>query len=194
MYTDQELVSRSLKGDHLAFSELVERYQGVAYNVCYRIVGDAYEAEDAVQEAFLRAYRHLSGYDPDRSFKTWLLSIASNYCIDRLRRRRFLKLSLDDMLPTHPALASREAGPEEMTVKNEASDSFQSMLNELLPKYRTVVVMYYWYDMSCKEIAEALGTQEGTIKSRLFRARKQLAVQFDGLGAASRMMAAVGGI
>lgn len=194
MYTDQELVSRSLKGDHQAFSELVERYQGIAYNVCYRMLGDAYEAEDAVQEAFLRVYRHLSRYDSGRSFKTWLLSIASNHCIDRIRRRRMLKLSLDDMLPYHPALASKEAGPEEATVKNEVRDSFQSMLDELLPKYRTVVVLYYWYDMSCKEIADALDTQEGTVKSRLFRARKQLAAQFGGYAAASPMMAAMGGV
>ncbi|HOA23809.1 MAG TPA: sigma-70 family RNA polymerase sigma factor [Aggregatilineales bacterium] len=177
MLTDQELVIRTLKGDHQAFAELVERHQGVVYNVCYRMLGDRFEAEDAVQETFLRAYRHLRGYDQERPFKTWLLSIASNHCIDRLRRRRFTKLSIEELLPSHPALASREIGPEEAAVRNERSDSFQGMLEELSPKYRAVVVLHYWYDMSCKEIADVLGTQEGTVKSRLFRARQQLATQ-----------------
>lgn len=192
MLTDQELVRRTLKGDHQAFSELVERHQGIAYNVCYRMLGERFEAEDAVQEAFLRAYRHLRGYDPERPFKTWLLSIASNHCIDRLRRRRFTKLSIEELLPSHPALASREIGPEEAAVSNERSDTFQEMLEQLSPKYRSVVVLYYWYDMSCKEIADVLETQEGTVKSRLFRARQHLASQMQTRGTVTGALALMG--
>jgi RNA polymerase sigma-70 factor (ECF subfamily) len=175
--TDPDLVSMTLAGDDQAFATLVNRHQRITYNVCYRMLGDGYEAEDAAQEAFLRAFRYLDRYDPGRSFKTWLLSIASNHCIDRLRRR-LTKLSIDDLLPWHPALTSQEGSPERATLRHERSDTFQAMLEELTPQYRAVLVFYYWYDMSCKEIAETLEIEEGTVKSRLHRARKKLAGQF----------------
>ena len=82
--SDQDLVRQVLAGDQQAFAQLVEEYQRPVYNLTYRMLGNAGEAEDAAQEAFLRAYQHLDRYDIDRSFKTWLLSIASNYCIDRI--------------------------------------------------------------------------------------------------------------
>ncbi len=186
--TDQELVAKSLNGDHQAFTELVERYEHAVYNLGYRILGDGLEAEDAAQETFLRAYRHLQRYDPARSFKTWLLAIASNHCIDRLRRRRLNKLSIEELLPSHPALASKEPGPEESTLRNERHDRLQGLLNELSPKYRAVVVLHYWYDMSCTEIAEMLDTQEGTVKSRLFRARQTLASRLATSGTMTQVM------
>ncbi len=177
MTEDIELVEGILNGDPQAFTELVERYQESVYNLAYRMLGDSFEAEDATQEAFIRAYRHLARYDTTRSFKTWLLTIASNHCIDRLRKRRMVRLSLDDLFPTHPALASKEPSPEEATVKNERSARMQDMLNTLAPTYRAVIVLRYWYDMSCAEIANTLATREGTVKSRLFRARQMLADQ-----------------
>ncbi len=187
--TDQEFVLQSIEGDHQAFSELVERHQQAVFNLSYRMLGDSYEAEDAAQEVFLRAYRHLRRYDLERPFKTWLLAIASNHCIDRLRKRRFSKLSIDELLPSHPALASREPGPEESVVRHERQDRLQNFLEELSPKYRAVIVLHYWYDMSCNEIAEILNTQEGTVKSRLFRARQTLASQLSTSGAVSQILA-----
>jgi RNA polymerase sigma-70 factor, ECF subfamily len=189
MMTDQELVLRSLDGDHQAFTELVERYQQAVFNLSYRMLGDSFEAEDAAQEVFLRAYRHLRRYDLERSLKTWLLAIASNHCIDRLRRQRFSKLSIDDLLPSHPALASREPGPEESVVRHERQDRLQGFLEQLSPKYRSVIVLYYWYDMSCSEIAETLNTREGTVKSRLFRARQTLASELSTSGAINHILA-----
>ena len=88
MNEEMALVLRAQQGNDEAFTSLVERYQTPVYNLCYRMLGERTEAEDAAQEAFLRAYLNLKRYDPARSFKTWVLSIASNYCIDRLRRRR----------------------------------------------------------------------------------------------------------
>src|SRR3972149_10513944 len=79
------------------FSRLVEKYQGAVYNLCYRMLGDHYEAEDAAQETFLRAYRSISRYDRERSFSTWLLSIAAHYCIDQIRRRRMSLVPLDGL-------------------------------------------------------------------------------------------------
>ncbi|MCC6904986.1 MAG: sigma-70 family RNA polymerase sigma factor [Anaerolineae bacterium] len=177
MDTDQELVVLALRGDQEAFAELVERYQRAVFNLTYRMLGEAGEAEDAAQEAFLRAYQHLDRYDHARSFKTWLLSIASNYCIDRIRKRRLIWLSLDEPLPPHPALMSQEAGPERRAIEDERHALIQGLLDRLAPEYRAAVVLRYWYDMSYVEIADMLDTTESAIKSRLFRARQALAEQ-----------------
>jgi RNA polymerase sigma-70 factor, ECF subfamily len=177
MYSDQELVSMAMSGDEQAFAEIIELYQHSVYNLTYRMLNDAREAEDAAQETFLRAYRNLHRYDSNRSFKTWLLSIASNYCIDLIRRWRKLSwLSIDDLLPSLE-LTSPEPTPEDMTIRKERQNTLQNLLEKLAPDYRAAVVMYYWYDMPCQEIAEALNTSESAIKSRLFRARQTMADQ-----------------
>ncbi|NDJ54790.1 MAG: sigma-70 family RNA polymerase sigma factor [Chloroflexi bacterium] len=175
MNEDQELVARVLEGDPDSFAGLVERYQSAVYNLAYRMLNESRAAEDATQEAFMRAYQHLSRYDMNRSFKTWLLSITSNYCIDRLRKRRLTWLSIDEPLAPHPSLVSSEVGPEQAAVRSEKQAAIQSLLDELAPDYRAAVVLRYWYDMSYADIAEALDTTESAIKSRLFRARQQLA-------------------
>lgn len=172
----QQWVSAALKGDQAAFGQLVEEYQRAVFNLAYRMLGDPEEAEDAAQEAFLRAYANLARYDPKRSFKTWLLSITSNHCIDRLRKRRLTWLSIEEegMAP-HPALVSSEPGPEAAYLDAERSQSMQDLLSQIPPEYRVVVVLRYWYDMSYVEIAETLETTESAIKSRLFRARQAIA-------------------
>jgi RNA polymerase sigma-70 factor (ECF subfamily) len=186
---DQELVARVLEGDQGAFAELVEAYQRPVYNLTYRMLGEAREAEDAAQEAFLRAYQHLDRYDPQRSFKTWLLSIASNYCIDRLRKRRLTWLSIDEPLPPHPALNSDVPSPETATLSGERSEAVQELLSDLAPDYRAAVVLRYWYDMPYAEIAATLDTTESAIKSRLFRARQMLAQKVQSGGAPGLLVA-----
>jgi RNA polymerase sigma-70 factor (ECF subfamily) len=168
-------VERAIEGDQDAFAELVNTYQNAVYNLSYRMLGERTEAEDAAQEAFLRAYMNLQRYDPARSFKTWLLSIASNHCIDRLRRRRLTWLSLDEPLPPNIILSSDEPEPEEATIKDQRSQAIQTLLNELSTEYRAAVILRYWYDYSYTEIADILDTTESAIKSRLFRARQALA-------------------
>jgi len=96
---EQTWIELSLSGDPGAFSQLVEVYQRPVYNLACRMLGDPLEAEDAAQEAFVRAYTKLHTYRPERKFSTWMLSIASHHCIDRIRRRRFRWLSLDEPLP-----------------------------------------------------------------------------------------------
>lgn len=169
-------VTAALEGDQDAFADIVYAYQDSVYNLCYRMLGERGEAEDAAQEAFLRAYLNLQRYDPQRPFKTWLLSIASNYCIDRLRRRRLQWMSLDDE-PTADrlALSSDEPEPEPAALSHEYSAAIQALLNELSPDYRAVVVLRYWYDYSYVEIADMMDTTESAVKSRLFRARQALA-------------------
>ena len=158
------------------FAELVECYERDVFNMAYWMLGDAAEAEDAAQEAFLRAYVKLSSYDSTRSsFKTWLLTITSNHCIDRLRKRRVMLLSIDEPTFFHPALVSREVGPEQAVLADERSALVQSLLTNLTPRYRAAVVLRYWYDMSYGEIAETLDTTINAVKALLFRARRTLA-------------------
>lgn len=172
----QEWVRAALGGDQSAFGQLVEYYQRAVFNLAYRMLGDPSEAEDAAQEAFMRAYANLGRYDTERPFKTWLLSITSNHCIDRLRKRRLTWISIEEegIMP-HPALTSSEPGPEDAYLDDERSKNMQALLSQIPPDYRAVVVLRYWYDMSYTEIAEALDTTESAIKSRLFRARQTLA-------------------
>jgi RNA polymerase sigma-70 factor, ECF subfamily len=173
---EPDVIRRAQKGDATAFGAIVESYQKPIYNLCYRLLGDAREAEDAAQETFLRAYYRLSSYDCTRSLTTWLLSIAHNHCIDRLRKRRPTWLEIaDEATVEQPALSDPVAGPEEAALQSEHSQQMQAMLNRLAPQYRDVLVMRYWYDLSYEEVAEATDTSVGAVKSRLFRAREAIA-------------------
>ena len=185
---EEQLLQQVLKGDVDAFGELVLLYQKPIFNLCYRMLGEAQEAEDAAQEAFIRGFTNLDKYDPKRSFKTWIFSIASNHCIDRLRKRRLTWLSIDEPLPPHPALETGDKqDPEKTLLDQERSEMIQLLLSDLNPDYRAAVILRYWYDMSYTEIAEALDTTESAIKSRLFRARQSLADTLDTLDAKSRL-------
>ena len=165
-------VEQALRGDQAAFGQLMHRYTGAVYNLAYRMLGSAQDAEDASQEIFLRAYTRLSSFDRSRRFSTWLLSIGSNYCIDRLRRRRFAWLTLDDVAYTLP---SGERGPERSAIESERRDRIQAALRRLPDNYRLVLVLRYWHDMSYDEIAQATGLTESALKTRLHRARHMLA-------------------
>jgi RNA polymerase sigma-70 factor (ECF subfamily) len=175
---DPIIVQRACAGDQRAFAGLVETCQASVCNLCYRVLGNAHDAEEAAQETFLRAYTRLSSYDPARPFKTWLLSIAHHYCIDRLRRRRLNFLSLDDE-PALDTAAWRSAAPtpEETAMRRERDGEIQALLDLLPAKDRSALVMRYWYDLSYDEIAQATATTVSAVKSRLHRAREALAVQ-----------------
>ncbi len=163
-------------GNKASFGRLIGAYQTPVFNLCYRMLGNADEAEQAAQEAFIRAWTRLDSYNPAHKFSTWLLSIASNYCIDQLRKRRATLFSIDGPLPAHPALTSEQSsGPEAQAVNNERQEYVQELLSRLPDDYRQAVVLRYWYDMSYDEIAIAMETTVSAIKSRLFRARRQLA-------------------
>lgn len=174
--SDPAAIERARSGDCRAFSPLVEAYQAPIFNLCYRILGNPHDAEEAAQEAFLRAYSRLDSYDPARPFKTWLFSIAHHHCIDRLRRRRLDWLSLDD----EPALdtaawRSPAPTPEESAMRREQEGDIQALLNALSAQDRSVLVMRYWYNLSYEEIAAATASTVSAVKSRLHRARGALA-------------------
>ena len=176
MNEEKVWLEQARQGDKAAFGKLIEAYQTTVYNLAYRMLNNPGEAEEAAQEAFIRAYTRLETYKPAHKFSTWMLSITSNYCIDIIRKRRALLLSIDEPLPPHPALMSdRARGPEPQLLMGEQQDMVQTLLQELAPDYRQAVVLRYWYDMSYEEIAEMMDTTISAIKSRLFRARRQLA-------------------
>jgi len=162
------------RGDDEAFTQLVESYQRPVFNLCYRMLGDPAEAEDAAQETFIRAYTRLASYDVNRKFSSWLLAIASHYCIDQLRRRRFGLVSLDD-LPSGNWLSDAGPEPEQVALSHEAQHYVRALLNTLPPDYRAAVILRYWHELSYEEIAETLDATLPAIKSRLFRARQTMA-------------------
>ena len=173
---EQRWLEEARQGSQDSFGRLIGVYQSPVFNLAYRMLGNADEAEQAAQEAFIRAWTRLDSYKPAHKFSTWLLSITSNYCIDLLRKRRTQLLSLDGPLPAHPALMSeRSSGPEAQAAIGEQQEIVQELLQSLPDDYRQTVVLRYWYDMSYDEIAEVMDTTVSAIKSRLFRARRQLA-------------------
>ena len=179
-------LEKARNGNKEAFGKIIEAYQTPVYNLAYRMLSNSGEAEEAAQEAFIRAYTRLDSYNPKHKFSTWLLSITSNYCIDQIRKRRALLLSIDEPIAPHPALMSdKDKAPESQLVNSQQKDMVQSLLDGLEPDYRQAVVLRYWHELSYDEIAEIMDTSVSAIKSRLFRARKQLAEigMASGLGA-----------
>jgi RNA polymerase sigma-70 factor (ECF subfamily) len=142
------------------------------------MLGEPELAEDAAQETFLRAYQHLHRYDQKRPFATWLLSIAAHYCIDKLRRRKFSMFSMDaedEEGNTFEIADPDSPNPEVESMKGQTRARVQSMLKDLDATDRAAIIMRYWYDYSEIEIAESLRLTVSAVKSRLHRARKELA-------------------
>jgi RNA polymerase sigma-70 factor (ECF subfamily) len=179
---DQERVwiEGARAGDQQAFARLVEAYKRPVYNLAYRLLGNATDAEDAAQETFLRAYAQLDSYDPQRKFSSWLLAIAAHYAIDLLRRRRVDLVSLDE-LPPWRVLTAPTTDPEDAVLERDTRDRVQALLDRLPADYRLAIVLRYWYDLSYTEIATMTGSTVSAIKSRLHRARLMLV---DGAAAA----------
>lgn len=174
MAEDIRLVHRTLGGDQAAFTAIVEKYKDPVYNVAYRMLGNAAEAEDVAQEAFVRAYTQLRTFNDQRRFSTWLLSITSHLAIDQLRRRRFLALPLENV-PFLEWIADGTVGPEQAALAGETADEMQHILDTLPLKYRAVLILRYWQDQSYEEIGATLHITPALVKARLHRARELVA-------------------
>lgn len=171
-------IERAIHGDAEAFEEIYYTYKDDVYTACMRMLGNAAEAEDAAQEVFVRLLRVLPRYDASRaSFRTWLLTITTNYCYDMLRKRRAGEVSIDDEdnEPITITLRSSDPTPEQAALSNEFHARVQHMLDRLSPDDRQMIVLRYWFDHGYEEIAEATGQTVSAVKSRLFRARQRLA-------------------
>jgi RNA polymerase sigma-70 factor (ECF subfamily) len=168
---EQAWIEAAQHGDHGAYAQIVETYKQPVFNLAYRMLGSAAEAEDAAQEVFLRAYLKLASYDRARRFSTWLLSICSNYCIDVLRRRRGVAVTLED---AEPMLPSHEPGPEQSAIATEQREVIARAIDSLPPAYRLPTVLRYYYDLPYDEIQHITGLTEETVKTRLHRARNMI--------------------
>jgi RNA polymerase sigma factor (sigma-70 family) len=168
---DTELVGRARRGEVSAYEELVRRYQGIAHRVAYLVTGDPAEAEDAAQQAFVKAYRALDRFDVERAFRPWLLRIVANEATN-LRRSAGRRASLE-------LAAAREAdpvapSPEVDAVARERREGLLRAVNELDEEHRRVIALRYFLELSEGEMAEVLGVPRGTVKSRLARAMARL--------------------
>jgi RNA polymerase sigma-70 factor (ECF subfamily) len=166
--TELDLIAQAQQGDRQAFGELVRRHREGVINVVYRMCGDVNLAEDAAQEAFVRAWQHLPGYRPRSPFRNWVYRIATNVAVDALRRER--ETADVDALP----LASPDEGPEAAVEGKERGERVRQAVLALPPASRAVLVLREYEGLSYQGIADALGIPIGTVMSRLNYARNRL--------------------
>jgi RNA polymerase sigma factor (sigma-70 family) len=169
---DRELVARAKRGDADAYEELVHSYQGIAVRTAYLVSGNAADAEDAAQEAFVKAYRALWRFRPGAPFKPWLLRIVANEARNRRRsagRRAVLALRATQEPPGEAA-----PSPEAVLLGSERREQLVAALNRLADRDREALACRYFLDLSEAETAAALGVRPGTVKSRLSRALERL--------------------
>jgi RNA polymerase sigma-70 factor, ECF subfamily len=182
------LIDAARRGDLDAFNRLVLAYQDQVFNLTYRILGDMEPAEDAAQDTFISAYRHLNGYRGG-SFRAWLLRIATNACYDELRRRQrrptipLEPVTLDDEEIESPAwIEDPGDSPEVIAERQELNQAIQRCLESLSPEFRSVVVLVDVQGLDYDEAAQAIRKPVGTVKSRLARARQRLRDCLQGVG------------
>jgi RNA polymerase sigma-70 factor (ECF subfamily) len=173
---EQENIRLAQRGDEVALNELIMTYQQPVFSLCYRMLRERTEAEDAAQEAIVKAVMKLHTYDVDRPFKPWILRIASNECIDRIRRSKDA-VSLDGMGEdgAWEWQVGNSPNPESAVLKQEEQDQVNEILEKLAPLDRLVVTLFYWDDLTYADISEITGLSISAIKSRLFRARREMA-------------------
>jgi len=153
---DDKLVLRTLRGDSHAFSALVDRHRGRVFNLAYRMLGNRERAEDAAQEAFVKAYSHLDSYRPGGKFISWLLSITSNLCIDQLRRKPFSISSLEDIETETRTVAQTNSGPDRDYEREEQRRITHAALGRLNDEQRLALVLVHLQDMSYEQAAEIM--------------------------------------
>ena len=181
MTREEELavIRRVQKGDVNAFEALVSAYEKNVYNLALRMMGNAQDAEDMAQEAFLKAYNSLPGFRGDSKFSVWLYRIVSNVCLDQLRKkskRPTVSLSMEDEdgEETQLDLPDTAQSPEELLEKKLTREAVRRGLAQLPEDARQILLLREIQGLSYEEIGEALGLEAGTVKSRIFRARKRL--------------------
>jgi RNA polymerase sigma-70 factor (ECF subfamily) len=182
---DRELVGRCLRGDERAYRELVERYRRQVYSLALRMVRRAEDAEDVTQETFVRMFKALDRYDPDRPFGAWIMTIASRLSIDHLRRKRRTPISLfqhDSASDEEYMIEVEDPGPtpDVSAVHQEERQRTDDLIESLPEHYRIVVMLRHIQDLSYEEIAEALKLPLGTVKARIHRAREMLKSRIEG--------------
>jgi RNA polymerase sigma-70 factor, ECF subfamily len=175
-------IMQVLKGDQDAYGEIVELYKDKVYQISYRMLGNRHEAEDIAQEAFIRAFINIHSFNIDLKFSTWLFRIATNLCIDRIRKKKpdyYLDAEVagTDGLNMYSQIPSRTDMPEKELESLELEETIQKEILKLPEKYRTVIVLKYIEELSLIEISEILNLPIGTVKTRIHRGREALRKQ-----------------
>ena len=176
---EAQIVRRVLEGDVNAFEDLVTEHEKGVYAIAQRMTGNAEDAADMTQETFIKAYNSLSSFRGDSKFSVWLYRIATNVCLDFLRsrsRKPTVSLSVedDDGEETQMDIADESQSPEQLLERGLTRDAVRRGLKSLSPEYRQILLLREIQGLSYEEIAEALTLEVGTVKSRIFRARKRL--------------------
>ena len=177
---DIELVHKARKGDQQAYGELLSRYRDAIYFMLLKMVNSPVDAEDLTIEAFGKAFKNIDQYTPNFAFSTWLFKIATNNCIDFIRKKRASHVSLDQTVDGEDSLApstmiqSDDPDPETYMINKQKIKHMRNVVSKLKPRYRTLVELRYFKEYSYDEIAAELEIPIGTVKAQLFRARELL--------------------
>jgi len=175
---DYELVKTALNGDEKAFARLLVRYKDAIYFMLLKMVNNRSDAEDLTLEAFGKAFKNLHQYSPTFAFSTWLFKIASNNCIDFLRKKKGVHVSIENNDQNENGdqvrLKSKELNPEEKLIRMQKAILLRKVVRRLKPRYQTLVELRYFREFSYEEIAKELNLPLGTVKAQLFRAREML--------------------
>ena len=177
---DIELVDKARKGDQLAYGELLGRYRDAIYFMLLKMVNSPVDAEDLTIEAFGKAFKNIDQYTPNFAFSTWLFKIATNNCIDFIRKKRASHVSLDQTVDGEDSLApssliqSDTMDPEMSMINQQKIKHMRKVVARLKPRYRQLVELRYFKEYSYEEIATELNLPIGTVKAQLFRARELL--------------------
>jgi len=176
---DRRLIKQARAGDQKAFEKLLTKYRNLVFHVMMRMVRNPQEAEDLCQEAFIKAFRALASFNEEFAFSTWLMKIATNNCIDFLRKKKLRTYSIDEPIQykeekVQVELPDREPSPERRILDEERSQMINDAIQSLPPRYRHVIVLRHQEEKSYEEISELLKLPLGTVKARIFRAREML--------------------
>lgn len=176
---DYDFVQKALLGDEKAFARLLSRYKDTIYFMLLKMLNNRSDAEDLTLEAFGKAFKNLHQYSPTYAFSTWLFKIASNNCIDFLRKRKGITISLENdseqgEVSETLKLKSKDLNPEERLIRKQKAILLHKVVRRLKPHYQTLVELRYFNELSYEEIAKELNLPLGTVKAQLFRARQML--------------------
>lgn len=177
---DLELVAKAKAGDQTAFNKLMSRYRESIFFMVLKIVHNRDDAEDLTMEAFGKAFNNIGNYSADFAFSTWLFKIATNNCIDHIRKKRLQTTSLDQTNTSEEgeitpiAVKDHNPDPEESMMKEQRAEKIRSAIEQLSPKYRILIELRYLDELAYEEIADKLDIPLGTVKAQLFRAKDML--------------------
>ena len=180
MNADLALVNKAKEGDQAAFAKIMSRYRDSVFFMVLKMVHNRDDAEDLTMVAFSKAFHNLQNYSADYAFSTWLFRIATNNCIDHIRKKKLQNTSIDQGVATEDgesapiAVKDKELTPDESMMKEQRAIKIRTLIQDLSPKYKQLIELRYFEELSYEEIADKTDLPLGTVKAQLFRAKDML--------------------